>query len=79
MRHRLYKRVLTPIAAALILCLVVSAQVPQVEKVDLEMAKKIREEGMQRSQVMETLSWLTDVHGPRLTNSPQYKRACEWA
>jgi hypothetical protein len=25
------------------------------------------------------LSWLTDVHGPRLTNSPQYKRACEWA
>ena len=45
----------------------------------LEMMKKIREEGMQRSQVMETLSWLTDVHGPRLTNSPQYKRASEWA
>lgn len=68
-----------PIAAVLIFCLAASAQVAQVEKVDPEMMKKIREEGMQRSQVMETLSWLTDVHGPRLTNSPQYKRASEWA
>jgi carboxypeptidase Q len=67
------------IAVVLIFCLTVSAQVAQVEKVDMEMMKKIREEGMQRSQVMETLSWLTDVHGPRLTNSPQYKRASEWA
>jgi len=70
---------MAPIAAALIFCLAVSAQVAQVEKVDLEMMKKIREEGTQRSQVMETLSWLTDVHGPRLTNSPQFKRASEWA
>jgi hypothetical protein len=70
---------MTPIATALIFCLAASAQVAQVEKVDLDMMKKIREEGTQRSQVMETLSWLTDVHGPRLTNSPQYKRASEWA
>jgi hypothetical protein len=70
---------MAPIAAVLILSLAVSAQVSQVEKIDQEMMKKIREEGMQRSQVMETLSWLTDVHGPRLTNSPQFNRACEWA
>jgi carboxypeptidase Q len=79
MAHRRYKWVMAPTLGALILCLAVSAQVAQVEKVDLEMMKKIREEGTQRSQVMETLSWLTDVHGPRLTNSPQYKRASEWA
>ncbi len=79
MAHRRYQRAMALIAAVLIFCLAASAQVAQVEKVDLEMMKKIREEGMQRSQVMETLSWLTDVHGPRLTNSPQYKRACEWA
>src|SRR5262245_33492217 len=79
MAHRRYKWVMAPIAAVLIFCQAVSAQVAQVEKVDLEMMKKIREEGMQRSQVMETLSWLTDVHGPRLTNSPQDKRASEWA
>src|SRR5215468_10568192 len=79
MAHRRYKWVMAPTLGALIFCLAVSAQVAQVEKVDLEMMKKIREEGTQRSQVMETLSWLTDVHGPRLTNSPQYKRASEWA
>lgn len=39
---------------------------------------RIREEGMKRSQVMETLSYLSDVIGPRLTNSPQMKRANEW-
>jgi carboxypeptidase Q len=79
MAHRRYKWVMVPTLGALIFCLAVSAQVAQVEKVDLEMMKKIREEGTQRSQVMETLSWLTDVHGPRLTNSPQYNRASEWA
>ena len=40
--------------------------------------EKIKDEGMNRSQVMETLSYLTDVIGPRLTNSPQMKRANEW-
>ena len=30
------------------------------------------------SQVMQTLSYLTDVIGGRLTNSPQMKRANEW-
>src|SRR5215813_12056797 len=79
MAHRRYKWLMAPTLGALIFCLAVSAQVAQVEKIDLEMMKKIREEGTQRSQVMETLSWLTDVHGPRLTNSPQYNRACEWA
>lgn len=38
----------------------------------------IRDEGMNRSQVMETLSYLTDVIGPRLTGSPNMKRANEW-
>ena len=39
---------------------------------------RIREEGLERSQVMETLSYLTDVIGPRLTGSPNLKRANEW-
>ena len=78
MTQRRYKRAMAPIAAVLILCLTAGAQVSQVETVDLEMMKKIREEGMQRSQVMETLSWMTDVIGPRLTGSPQMKHANEW-
>jgi len=39
---------------------------------------RIREEGLKHSQVMETLSYLSDVIGPRLTGSPNMKRANEW-
>ncbi|HEX6648262.1 MAG TPA: M20/M25/M40 family metallo-hydrolase, partial [Pyrinomonadaceae bacterium] len=39
---------------------------------------RIREEGLKRSQVMDTLSYLTDVIGPRLTASPNMKRANDW-
>src|SRR5438105_678085 len=39
---------------------------------------RIKDEGMNRSQVMQTLSYLSDVIGPRLTASPNMKRACEW-
>lgn len=78
MTNRYFKRAMTPIAVLLIFCLTVGAQVAPVEKVDLEMMKKIRAEGLERSQIMETLSWLTDVHGPRLTGSPKMKDANEW-
>ncbi|MGH9967749.1 MAG: M20/M25/M40 family metallo-hydrolase [Pyrinomonadaceae bacterium] len=40
--------------------------------------ERIKDEGMNRSQVMKTLSYLTDVIGPRLTNSPNMRRANEW-
>ncbi len=39
---------------------------------------RIKDEGLNRSQVMATLSYLTDVIGPRLTGSPNLKRANEW-
>ncbi|MBI5771570.1 MAG: M20/M25/M40 family metallo-hydrolase [Verrucomicrobia bacterium] len=39
---------------------------------------RIREEGLNRSKVMETLSYLTDVIGPRVTGSTQMRRANEW-
>lgn len=40
--------------------------------------EKIKDEGLNRSQVMQTLSYLTDVIGSRLTGSPNLKRANEW-
>src|SRR5262249_26391303 len=49
------------------------------EKVDTATIDKIKEEGMKNSHVMETLSFLTDVYGPRLTGSPNVKAAEEWA
>src|SRR4029078_11316323 len=39
---------------------------------------RIREEGLTRSHVLETLSYLSDVIGPRLTGSPNLKRANDW-
>jgi carboxypeptidase Q len=51
----------------------------QAEKVDLDAVYKIKEEGFQRSKVMEIESWLTDVYGPRLTNSVGFRKAGEWA
>jgi hypothetical protein len=77
MKHRQPSRVIILLFFVLACLLGASAQVAQ-EKVDLEMMKKIREEGMERSQVMQTLSYLTDVIGPRLTGSPQMKAANEW-
>jgi carboxypeptidase Q len=64
--------------AALLFSTGAAAQGPQ-EKIDAEAIAKIKEEGMTRSQVMEILSYMTDVHGPRLTNSPQLRAAQEWA
>ena len=50
----------------------------QAAKTSNEPVDRIKEEGMKRSQVMATLSYLTDVIGPRLTGSPNMKRANEW-
>ena len=51
------------------------------EKIDYEAINKIKQQGMsaQNSQVMEISSWLTDVYGPRLTGSPNIKKAGDWA
>ena len=48
------------------------------ETVDLEMMARIRQEGLRNSKVMDILSELTDNIGPRLTGSPNMKRANEW-
>ena len=53
-----------------------AAQTPPAPSADP--VERIKEEGLKRSQVMETLSYLTEVIGPRLTGSPAMKRANEW-
>ena len=76
--NRLLKRASAPIVALLIFSLTAGAQIADTEKVDLDVMAKIRAEGLERSQVMDTLSYLTDVIGPRLTGSPSMKAANEW-
>ena len=62
-------------AAATLPASPISAQ----EKVDTATIARIRTEAMDHSQVMDIMSWMTDVYGPRLTWSPNTRRAAEWA
>ncbi len=55
----------------------VQAQLP-TDEVDTEMVEKIKREGTDASQIMNTISFLTDVHGPRLTGSPLADEAAQW-
>jgi hypothetical protein len=70
-----------PSPALLALLVLVSTGVAGVsdERIDSDVNIKIRDEGMFRSQIMRTLHFLTDVHGPRLTGSPNFKAAADWA
>lgn len=47
--------------------------------VDWNVVAQIREEGLQRSQIANTLSYMTDVLGARLTNSIAMDKAQRWA
>ena len=51
---------------------------PATENLDLTMYQRIREEGLGHSHVMDYASGLMDGIGPRLTGSPNLKRANEW-
>jgi hypothetical protein len=55
-----------------------AAPVDRPERVDLDAIYRIKDEGLQRSQVMDTAWHLTEVHGPRLTNSPAMHAAADW-
>jgi carboxypeptidase Q len=57
-----------------------SYELPQPAKEDLNytMYQRIRDEGLAHSHVMEFASALMDGIGPRLTGSPNVKRANEW-
>ena len=64
-------------SVALLVLLGVIPVWPQ-EKVDLEMISRIRYEGFRNSKIMELASDLMDGIGPRLTGSPDLKRANQW-
>ena len=51
---------------------------PAVEKLDLTMYARIREEGLLHSHVMDYGSALADDIGPRLTGSPNMAKANAW-
>jgi len=75
--HCTYQRLVrTTTLALLALPAALSAQ---NEKIDSPMLAKIRDEGLNRSRVMDHMVWLTDIYGPRLTGSPTFEQAGAWA
>lgn len=46
--------------------------------IDPGTVSRIKEEALARSQVMEHVTWLADVFGPRVTGTPNYERAARW-
>ena len=71
------KRVSAVCLLMLVLVAIPRAQ-PAAEKLDLGMIARIRDEGLKRSQVMDHISWLSDVYGPRLTGGPGIRQAADW-
>ena len=57
------------------LLILASGVFAQTENLDTSMMTKIRDEGMNHSQVMEIVFNLTDANGPRLMESPGYFKA----
>lgn len=49
------------------------------QEVDLDAVHRIKQEGLNNSKIEDIAFHLTDASGPRLTNSPGYKRAADWA
>ena len=66
------RRLLVPLAALFL------AAPPLLARQADPVLERIKEEGMERSQVMEVYGALTDAIGPRLTGSPAYHEAVYW-
>jgi carboxypeptidase Q len=73
----MFRRFLTPLFVLAFVVAVPAAQ--NTEKIDQDINARIRKEGMDNSQIMKTMHYLTDVHGPRLTGSPNHENAAKWA
>src|SRR3954464_11804058 len=48
------------------------------ERVDLSVVNRIRSEAFDNSKVMDHLFYLSEVYGPRLAGSPNYRNAADW-
>lgn len=77
MRRRAPARVL-PLAGLLVAAQTGLATTPSTEQVDWNTVNRIRAEEFNHSQVGDTLEYLSDVIGPRLTGSPQLDQARAW-
>ena len=69
------KKVYVLVCAGFFLPVLLSAQ---QETIDTAMVNRIRDEGLNKSEIPAIAHQITDVAGPRLTNSPGWHRAADW-
>jgi hypothetical protein len=67
-----------PWVRALCLWVLAGHQAMADELVDGSVIQRFRIESMERSQVAETLSYLSDIYGPRLSGTPRYLEMVHW-
>jgi hypothetical protein len=75
----LMRRAISPLVLLGSLGMSVLAAQSAAERLDYATIALIRDEGLNRSQVMDHIGWLSDVYGPRLTGSPAILQASDWA
>ena len=79
-RTKMKRTIKIKTTALLLFCFVFqSLPFAQAQQIDAGINDRIRKEAMDNSQIMQTLHFLTDVYGPRLTGSPNHRAAAEWA
>lgn len=74
----LKKNIASILSAAILLPNLVFGQATPAPVNDNSAVAKFKDEGMNRSQAMATMRYLSDVIGARLTNSPAQRRANRW-
>lgn len=67
------------LTTSLCVCLLAPGAATSQEKVGTDITGRIRDAALNHSQIMDTVGYLTDVIGPRLTGSPNLKKAQEYA
>jgi hypothetical protein len=77
------KQLRASLVSAAAIAVLVAGTLPlrATENIDYDGINKIKQNGLNAasSKVMEIMSYLTDVYGPRLTGSPNVKKAADWA
>jgi len=73
-----YRAVFQAVAVLCLMSVPRAASAQMVDQTELSTISAIRNQGLQASQVMDHLSWIADVYGPRVTGTPGFSAAADW-
>ena len=78
MQHKHTPSQALTLALPVLLAVTILAALQAAEPVDLAVIHRIKAEAFDNSKVMDHIFYLTDVNGPRLTNSTAFHKAADW-